>query len=435
MSACPQVSVIVPTHNRAVRLGAALEALSCQDWPAETLEAIIVADGCTDHTADVVAAWHPPFAARLVQQTASGPAAARNRGAAEARGRYLVFLDDDIQAAPGFVRAHVDAHAGTPGQVVIGHLPARVRGTGFFAIALRGWWDAMFQPMWKPGHRFTFRDLLSGNFSLEREAFEAAGGFETGLRCHEDYELGLRLLEAGAQFRFAPDAAGVHDERTDLRASMNRKFEEGRADVWLLARRPGLFPVLPLGYLPVDSSRRRRLRWLAVGSPRAGDAVAWVLRQRLRLYERLRFRYRWRAMLEDLFFYWYWRGVVAAGGPPDLEAMRRRAADEPIADALEIDLAQGLDTAERQLDRDRPAAIRLRYGPHAVSDVAAVPGTERLRGAHLCPLLAERFIDPYTRALAIAGALPPVVDVNRVLAECKGADTPDVSRQAAGVTT
>jgi hypothetical protein len=85
----------------------------------------------------------------------------------------------------------MEPHAGETGQVVIGYLPARVRDTDFFSIALRGWWDAMFQEMWKPGHRFTFRDLLSGNFSLERGLFDAVGGFETQLRCHEDYELGL----------------------------------------------------------------------------------------------------------------------------------------------------------------------------------------------------------------------------------------------------
>ncbi|MBA3887176.1 MAG: glycosyltransferase family 2 protein [Acidobacteria bacterium] len=431
----PQVSVIVPTHNRAPRLGAALEALSRQDWPAAALEAVIVADGCTDQTADVFARWNRPFRARLVQQAASGPAAARNRGAAEARGRYLVFLDDDILASPGLVRAHVEAHSAGSRQVVIGYLPARVNNRDFFSIALRGWWDAMFQEMWKPGHRFTFRDLLSGNFSLEREFFETAGGFETALRCHEDYELGLRLLEAGARFRFAPRALGIHDERTTLALSLKRKFEEGRADMWLLADRPRLFEVLPIRYIQASSRRLRLLRWLAVRSPRAGDALAWVLRQRLRWYERLRLRYRWRATLEDLLIYWYWRGlVVAAGGAPDLSAMRRRAAPDPADEVVDIDLAGGVEAAELRLDRERPAAVRLRHGASLIGEVPAA-GAEYLRGVHLRLLLAEPFIERYTRALAIAGELPPVVDVTRVLAECRPPETPSLPTQQAGVPT
>jgi glycosyltransferase involved in cell wall biosynthesis len=424
VSGTPLVSIVVPTHNRAARLTASLGALARQDWPADALEAIIVADGCTDGTADVLASWLPPFNARVIQQAAGGPAVARNRGAAEARGQYLIFLDDDIEASPGLVRGHLETHAGTTGQVVIGYLPARVHDADFFSIALRGWWDQMFQAMWRPGHRFTFRDLLSGNFSVERALFEAVGGFETQLQCHEDYELGLRLLEAGARFRFAPGAVGIHDERTDLPTALRRKFEEGRADVWLLARRPHLFSALPLNYIQFRSSRRRRLLcWLAASSPRAGDALAWVLRQRLRLYERLRLRFRWRELLEDLLVYWYWRGLIVEGGPPDLAAMRRRAAAQVPAVA-DLDLAEGLDAAARRLDRERPAAVRLRHGPHLIGDVPAAPGAEDLRGEHLRLLLAEPLVDGYVRALALAGELPPVTDVARVLAECPPSVTP-----------
>jgi GT2 family glycosyltransferase len=422
VSATPLVSIVVPTHNRASRLGASLDALARQRGPHDALEVVVVADGCTDDTADVFASWRPPFAARLISQPASGPAVARNRGAADARGRFLIFLDDDIQVDPGFVDAHLQAHGDEAGQVVIGYLPARIPHSDFFSIALRGWWDAMFQAMWQPGHRFTYRDLLSGNFSLDRGLFDTVGGFETQLRAHEDYELGLRLLEAGARFRFAPLAVGVHDERTDLAGALRRKFHEGRADVWLLARRPHLFGALPIHYIQRESSRRRRLLCgLAARAPRAGDALAWMLRHRLRLLEHLRLRFRWRALLEDLLIYWYWRGLVAAGGPPDLDALHRASASmagDVAGAGADLDLAKGLEVAESRLDQERPATMRLRHGAHAIGELPAQPGAEPLRGVHLRPLLAERFVDGYVRALALAGELPPVVDVARVLAEC-----------------
>jgi glycosyltransferase involved in cell wall biosynthesis len=425
VSSSPLVSVIIPTHNRAARLTASLDALARQRWPAEALEAIIVADGCTDATADVVAAWRPPFAVRFIEQPASGPAVARNRGAAEARGRYLLFLDDDIRASPGLVASHMEKHGGEARQVIIGYLPAQVPGRDFFSIALRGWWDAMFQSMWKPGHRFTFRNLLSGNFSLTRELFETVGGFETQLRCHEDYELGLRLLEAGASFRFSPRALGFHDERTDLATALRRKFEEGRADIWLIRRRPQMLDVVPLKQIDIYSSRRRRLLcWLAGRAPRAGDALAWLLRQRLGFYEHLRLRYRWRALLEDLLVYWYWRGLIAEAGTGEVQRLRCFPAARAAA-LIDVDLAEGLEAAEQRLNRERPAAVRLRHGVHVIGELEESPGAEALRGAHLRPLLAERFIDGYTRAVAIAGELPPVVDVERVLAELRPpADTP-----------
>jgi glycosyltransferase involved in cell wall biosynthesis len=433
VSATPLVSIVVPTHNRGPRLGACLDALGRQRWPSDGLEVIVVADGCTDDTADVFASWRPPFAARLLRQPASGPAVARNRGAADARGRFLIFLDDDIQVDEGFVGAHVQAHGGKTGQVVIGYLPARVPHMDFFSIALRGWWDAMFQAMWQPGHRFTFRDLLSGNCSLERDLFEAVGGFETQLRVHEDYELALRLLEGGARFRFAPEALGIHDERSDLAAALKRKFEEGRVDVWLLERRPHLFGALPISYISNTSRRRRLLCWLASRGPRAGDALAWVLRQRLGVYERLRLRFRWRELLEDLLVYWYWRGLSVGGGPIDVDVLRRRAASLAAA-PTDLDLAEGLEAAERRLDRERPAAVRLRHGPHMIGEIPDAPGAEDLRGEHLRPLLAEEpLIVDYLRALALAGELPPVVDVARVLAACPPPRTSGVTAGRAHV--
>jgi glycosyltransferase involved in cell wall biosynthesis len=434
MSATPCVSIVVPTQNRASRLGASLDALARQRWPHDVLEVIVVADGCTDDTAEVFGSWRPPFAARLIRQAASGPAVARNRGAADARGRFLIFLDDDIEVDPGFVDAHLQAHGSEPGQVVIGYLPARVARADFFSIALRGWWDAMFQAMWQPGHRFTFRDLLSGNCSLERDLFDAVGGFETQLRVHEDYELGLRLLEGGARFRFAPEALGIHDERTDLAAALKRKFEEGRADVWLLERRPHLFGALPISYISSSSRRRRLLCWLASRVPRAGDAVAWVLRQRLGVYERLRLRFRWRELLEDLLVYWYWRGLTVGGGPLDVGTLRRRAASLAAVPA-DLDLAEGLEAAERRLERERPAAVRLRHGPHVIGEIPDVPGAENLRGEHLRPLLAEEpLILDYIRALALAGELPPVVNIARVLAACPPPRTSGVTAGRAHVT-
>ena len=80
----------------------------------------------------------------------------------------------------------------------------------FFGVTLRGWWDAMFERMREPGHRFSYKDLLSGNFSIRRSLFRQVGGFNERLPCHEDYELGFRLIRSGARLTFAEAAAGWH---------------------------------------------------------------------------------------------------------------------------------------------------------------------------------------------------------------------------------
>ena len=208
------VSIVIPTHNRRAPATRTLHALAHQCCSRTTFEVILVADGCTDNTAGLATAeW--PMPVRVLEQSHAGPAAARNRGAVEAAGDLLVFLDDDIEVLPGFVAAHVAAHV-APDIVAIGYLPTKLQGRrDLFTGMLRAWWEAMFERMRDPGHRFTYADLLSGNFSVSRQLFERTGGFDEKLPCHEDYELGYRLIAAGARFQFVPAAAGWHHEHTD----------------------------------------------------------------------------------------------------------------------------------------------------------------------------------------------------------------------------
>ena len=159
----------------------------------------------------------------------------------------------------------------------------------------------MVERMREPGHRFRYSDLLSGNFSIGRSLFARVGGFDEALRCHEDYELGLRLIDAGARFRFTAEAAGWHHEHTDLARALTRKRDEGRADVALARRYPALAPALPLSR-PQDhlTVRGRTLAKLALGSPGAGDLLEAACRSVLPMLEAARLRARWRRLLEDL---------------------------------------------------------------------------------------------------------------------------------------
>ena len=294
------VSIVIPTHNRRDAAARALQALSRQCCSPTALEIILVADGCTDDTGGLSTAdWSLPV--RVLEQRHAGPAAARNRGAAAAKGDLLIFLDDDIEVLPGFVAAHVEAHAPAD-SVVIGYLPPQLQGRrDLFSVMLRAWWEAMFERMRDPGHRFAYSDLLSGNFSVSRSLFERAGGFDETLRCHEDYELGYRLIAAGARFQFAPAAAGWHHEHTDLARALRRKRDEGRADVALARKYPKLAASLPLARPHTRLTRRGRvLRYLAVTHPAPGDTSEALCRRLLGVLEAMRLRTRWRRLLDDL---------------------------------------------------------------------------------------------------------------------------------------
>jgi GT2 family glycosyltransferase len=418
----PLVSVIVPTRDRSARLRRSLDALAAQTLPAERLEVVAVADGCTDDTVVMLRALRPPYSLRIIAQPRPyGPAASRNAGAAVARAALLVFMDDDVEAAPSLVEAHLRAHD-DPDTVAVGYIPPRMaHQSGFFRIALRRWWENMFTALREPGHRYHAFDLLSGNMSVAAELLRRVGGFDPAFTCHEDYELGVRLMEAGARFVFARDAIGHHDEQTDLRRALRRKFDEGRADVDLGRKHPGLRVELPLVRMSRTRSRRARtVARLASGRANAG-AVTTMGILALGIMERARARPSWRRALDDLLAYWYWRGVVDRLGSWT-EIMRY--VNEPAAAApaveVDVDLSRGIAAAEQVLDRARPAGARLRVGAHAVGRMLPRPGAEPLHAGHLRPALEHHLAPALLDAMAQTGAIPEGLDPARLRRLCAG---------------
>lgn len=308
------VSIIMPTHNRKTILKRSLDALSRQLFELANVEVVVVADRCTDGTAEFLRKYSAPFALHVIEAEGQGPAAARNQGAARASGQLLIFLDDDIEVSPHFIEAHVRAHQDARDSVVIGYLATQVQSRNdYFNERLIYWWDQMFAIMRQPGHQFAYTDLLSGNFSLDAELFARAGGFDTSLVCQEDYELGVRLLRAGARFKFAPEAGGNHLETSDLKRSLERKYEEGLAAVQIGERYPELKPGLLLLKLAAYAPRQMfLLRILVFRFPGLGRVFARSLTPTLAFLELIHWRWAWQRLLDLPYGYWYVRGVADA---------------------------------------------------------------------------------------------------------------------------
>lgn len=402
----PRFSVVVPTHNRRAAIRRLLVALRGQDPVPGGFEAIVVADGCTDGTAEALRGWDPGFPCVVLEQPASGPAAARNRGAAHATGDILLFLDDDVEPRANVLRAHAAFHAEVADGIGIGYLQPAVAASGFFGLILRGWWESMFEEVRRPGHRYLYTDLLTGHCSLDRHSFERLGGFDVALRSHEDYEFGYRAIAAGMNLRFVPDATAVHHEASELSKTLRRKFDDGVADVRLVHRYPALGPSLPMARMSETGRVGKLAVRLAEISPRWGDRFVAVAQRLLPVYESIGLRFRWRALLDDLLSYWYWRGIVHASGGREHVAALLSNAPPPREVELELDLADGIAAAEKRLDERRPRSVRFVYGEHMIITVPERDGAERLRGIHLREMIARQFAHQYLRAAARAGAIP-----------------------------
>jgi len=116
----PLISVIICTHNRADFLRRAIRSVIDQSVHPSDFEIIVVDNGSTDATRDVVREFEAAGNMSYVFEAALGLCHARNSGWRSARGRYLAYLDDDAIALPGWLAAIKDAFAATPAAGVVG---------------------------------------------------------------------------------------------------------------------------------------------------------------------------------------------------------------------------------------------------------------------------------------------------------------------------
>ena len=198
MTTAPLVSVIIPAYNAAAFVERTLASLQAQSFA--DFEAIVVDDGSTDDTAEVVhcaVAADPRF--RLIQQANGGVAAARNRALAEARGRYVANLDADDLWRPQFLERTAQALEGA-GETTV------------FAFARSLWIDEHDRLLDQTEMRLAaivdYRALLTrnpvGNGSamlMRVDAVRAVGGYDAGLVRDfgqtEDWQLLLQLSWRG----------------------------------------------------------------------------------------------------------------------------------------------------------------------------------------------------------------------------------------------
>ncbi len=188
------VSVVVPAYNAERTIGRALESARAQTYEG-ICEIIMVDDGSTDATAEIVQRDFPDVT--LLRQENQGSAVARNRGVAAARGDYIAFLDSDDEWLPEKTEAQMECLAEHEGLVmtladaitVVGNRHKLEKGTG------RG---PLVQPL---NFRevfpfFRFHQGCSG-WIMERGVFERSGGFRAEMRRTQDTELLWRLLIEG----------------------------------------------------------------------------------------------------------------------------------------------------------------------------------------------------------------------------------------------
>lgn len=181
----PLVSVIIPVYNRQEWISEAVDSVLSQDY--ETFELIVVDDGSTDSTPEVLSSYGSRI--RLISKANSGVSSARNLGAAFARGRFLAFLDSDDYWLPGKIEAQAEFFRNNPEIRICQTEEIWIRRGVRVNPGLRH----------KKRAGMIFRESLElclispSAVMMERSLFEQHGGFDESLAACEDYDLWLKI--------------------------------------------------------------------------------------------------------------------------------------------------------------------------------------------------------------------------------------------------
>lgn len=219
-SSIPQIAAIICTHNRQAYLGAAIDSLLRQDWGE--FEVLVVDNGSTDSTRQVVASRLPHPRLRYVYEPILGLSVARNRGAKETSAPLLAYLDDDAIASPQWLRVLVKAYAeneklGIAGGKISLIWPDGVKSPNWLSDNLAGGlgaYDLGDLPISIKQAGLTPRGL---NYSIRRDFLTQVGGFDTKLGrvgnkllSNEELYMTELALQRGWQVAYLPEALVAH---------------------------------------------------------------------------------------------------------------------------------------------------------------------------------------------------------------------------------
>src|SRR5271168_3387703 len=124
----PFVSALIDTYNQEEFIEEAIKSVLEQDFPASETEIVVVDDGSTDRTAEIVRKFAPRV--RLLSKVNGGQASAFNAGIPEARGEIVAFLDGDDWWAPGKLKAVAQVFSTDPAVGLVGHGVIHVQSNG-----------------------------------------------------------------------------------------------------------------------------------------------------------------------------------------------------------------------------------------------------------------------------------------------------------------
>lgn len=204
-AARPIASVVVPVRNGERHIRECVLSLTRTSYPAGLREIIVVDNGSSDRTAEIVRS----LPVRYVYEARRGPSCARNRGILASSGSIVAFTDADCIVTTGWlselVRAFDDERVwGAAGEIY--SYPPRTPAQRYMALRKRQWQKPALESRWWPF-------AVTANVAFRRETFDRIGFFDPLLVRAQDKDFGRRFLQAGLRLEYCPKAVVFHQHR------------------------------------------------------------------------------------------------------------------------------------------------------------------------------------------------------------------------------
>jgi GT2 family glycosyltransferase len=233
----PQLSVVIPTHNRCEETLNAIKSIYNQDT-AKSFEIIVVDDGSTHDCSSFIKKCFSKV--RVITLSMNrGPAVARNIGIKEAKGKIIVGLDSDVTfASPFLIDTIFSIFERQPN---IAGLAFRILLSDKYTDDYGRWWHprSIKEDAGKP----FYTDYFSGTgYAFRREVFDKAGYFPEDLFMHgEENDIVLRILDAGFEILYCPDIVVLHKVSQQSRNTLISCYYKRRNQIWIVTK---YYPVL-----------------------------------------------------------------------------------------------------------------------------------------------------------------------------------------------
>jgi glycosyltransferase involved in cell wall biosynthesis len=214
-------SVIIPAYNSGSTISTCLKSALNQSIPKRDYEVILVDDGSTDNTIGIAES----YSVKIIKQSNQGPAAARNRGAEEAKGNVLIFTDSDCQTDKEFVETILTPFE-KDRQIVGVQGSYRTRQEQFVARFAQVEIETRYKKMAK-NQNIDFIGTYAAAY--ERKVFRNCGGFDTSFprASGEDADFSYKLQKSGHKMIFKREAFVYHQHPSTLSKYLKSKFYRG----------------------------------------------------------------------------------------------------------------------------------------------------------------------------------------------------------------